>query len=180
MSGPTSSPDASGGGSMLTDHPEVDRFLAAVEAGGWQDGEVLPRHGFHCYGCGPDNPAGFALQAVAAPDGGVRAEMSFDGRFLGAPGLVHGGALAGVLDDVFGMVLVRELIPAVTTDLAVRFRRPIHLDVGCVLTGHLVGRDGKDVAMRAAIEQHDEVKVTAEATFRIISPERLANRYERT
>jgi hypothetical protein len=30
------------------------------------------------------------------------------------------------------------------------------------------------------LTDHPGVEVTAEATFRIISPERLANRYERT
>ncbi|MEX1178459.1 MAG: PaaI family thioesterase [Nitriliruptor sp.] len=165
-------------GSALTDHPELDRFLAALEAGGWQDGEVLPRHQAGCYGCGPDNPAGFALEAVAAPDGGVRAEVTFDDRFLGAPGLVHGGALAGILDDLYGMVMVRELIPAVTVDLAVSYRRPIHLGVPCVLTGHLVERDGRDVHVSAEVIQHDEVKVTSTGRFRVMSPERIANRYE--
>jgi acyl-coenzyme A thioesterase PaaI-like protein len=169
---------ADGSGSALTDHPELDRFLAALENGGWQDGEVLPRHQAGCYGCGPDNPAGFGLEAVAAPGGGVRAELTFDDRYLGAPGLVHGGALAGVLDDLYGMVMVRELIPAVTVDLAVRYRRPIHLGDPCVLTGHLVERDGKDVHVAAEVTQHDEVKVTSTARFRVISPERMANRYE--
>ena len=140
--------------SALTDHPELPRFLTALEEGGWPDGEVLPRHGFACYGCGPDNPAGFGLEATAAAGGGVRAELAFDDRFLGAPGLVHGGALAGVLDDLYGMVLIRELVPAVTVDLNVSYRRPIHLGDLCVLTAELVERDGRDLHLRASIEQH--------------------------
>lgn len=164
----------------VLDHPERDRFRAAVEQGGWPDGEVLPRHGYACYGCGPDNPAGFGLTAVAAPGGGVRAELAFDERFLGAPGLVHGGAVAGMLDDLFGMVLVRELIPAVTTDLRVSYRKPLHLHDACEARAWLVERDDRDLQLAAEVHQHDRRKVTAEATFRVISPERLANRYERT
>ena len=60
----------------LADHPELDRFQAAIEAGGWEDGEVLPRHGHGCFGCGDANPAAFGLQAVAEPGGGVRAELA--------------------------------------------------------------------------------------------------------
>ena len=162
----------------LTEHPELPRFLTALEEGGWQHGEVLPRHGHGCFGCGDANPASFGLQAIATPEG-VRAEVAFDARYLGAPGLAHGGAIAGVVDDLFGMLLIRQLVPAVTTDLRVRYAKPIHLDDPCELTAWQVDREGKDLHLAAAIAQHDVRKVTAEAVFRIVSPERLANRYER-
>jgi acyl-coenzyme A thioesterase PaaI-like protein len=176
----SSGPKRGGGWATFGQHPEAHRFLEAWQNGGWQDGEALPSHQPGCYGCGDANPVGFGLTAVAAEGGGVRARYTFDDRFLGAPGLAHGGALAGLLDDVYGMVLVRELIPAVTRDLSVSYRRPIHLDEPCVLTGRLVERDGRDLHLEAAIEQHDEVKVTSTARFRVLDPERIANRYEPT
>ncbi len=184
MSEPTSPPPesaSSGGGawSTLAEHPDAARFITAIQNGGWQDGDVLPRHGARCFGCGPDNPAGFGLYATAAPGGGVHVDYSFGDRFVGAPGLVHGGALAAILDDVYGMVMVRELIPGVTIDLSLSYRKPIHLGVPCELTGKLVDRDERDVHLEATIEQHDRVKVTSTATFRILDPQRIANRYER-
>jgi acyl-coenzyme A thioesterase PaaI-like protein len=180
--GVTTTTEAKRGGAWATfaQHPDAHRFLAAWQAGGWKDGEVLPSHQPRCYGCGDDNPVGLGLTAVAAPGGGVRAEHTFDRRFLGAPGLAHGGAIAALLDDVYGMVLIRELIPAVTVDLAVRYRRPIHLDDPCVLTGRLLERDGRDLHLEASVEQHDQVKVTSTARFRVLDPERIANRYEPT
>jgi acyl-coenzyme A thioesterase PaaI-like protein len=176
----TAETERGGGWATLGKHPDAHRFVEAWRNGGWRDGEVLPSHQPGCYGCGDANPAGFALSATAAEGGGVRADYTFDDRFLGAPGLVHGGALAGLLDDVYGMVLVRELIPAVTVDLAVSYRRPIHLGDPCVLTGRLVDRDGRDLHLEAAVEQHDQVKVTSTARFRILDPQRIANRYEPT
>ncbi len=175
---PTQGDGARGGAwGSFREHPDADRFLAAVRDGGWPDGEVLPSHQPGCYGCGDANPAGLGLTAVAAEGGGVRAEHTFDDRFLGAPGLAHGGAIAALLDDLYGMVLIRELLPAVTRDLAVSYRRPIHLDEPCVLAGRLVGRDGRDLDLEATIEQHGEVKVTSTARFRILDPARIANRY---
>ena len=92
----------------LRQHPDADRFLAAVRNGGWEVGDVLPSHGPGCYGCGADNPSGFRLVARADEGQAVVAELTFDDRHLGAPGLVHGGAIAGVIDDLYGMALVRE------------------------------------------------------------------------
>ena len=164
---------------FIAEHPELPRFLAALEDGGWQPGEVLPRHAHGCFGCGDDNPASFGLQATVTPEG-VRAEMAFDERYLGAPGLAHGGAIAAVVDDLLGMLLMRQLVPGVTTDLRVRYAKPIHLHDPCELTAWQVDRVDKDLHVAAAIVQHDVRKVTAEAAFRIVSPERLANRYERS
>jgi acyl-coenzyme A thioesterase PaaI-like protein len=160
------------------DHPEADRFLAAIRDGGWKPGEELPYHHPDCYGCGPANEVGFGLRAVAEPGEAVRAELTFDGRFRGAPGLAHGGAIAGAIDDLFGLVLVRVLVPAVTVDLSVSYRRPVHLDEPCRLWAEVVHRDGRDLDLHATLEQHDERKVEARGRFRIIGPERMANRYE--
>jgi acyl-coenzyme A thioesterase PaaI-like protein len=160
------------------DHPQADRILAALRDGGWQAGDELPFHHPGCWGCGPDNPAGFGLRAFAEPGEAVRAEVTFDDRFRGAPGLVHGGAIAGVVDDLFGMVLLRVLVPAVTTDLSVSYRRPLHLDEPCVLRAEVAEREGRNLDLLGTIEQHDRRKVEGRGRFRVIDPERMLNRYE--
>jgi acyl-coenzyme A thioesterase PaaI-like protein len=160
------------------DHPQADGFLAAIRDGGWQVGEELPFHHPDCYGCGPSNTCGFGLRAVAEEGEAVRAELTFDDRFRGAPGLAHGGAIAAAVDDLFGLVLVRVLVPAVTVELSVSYRRPVHLDAPCLLRAEVVGRAERDLELRATVEQHEETKVEARGRFRIISPERMANRYE--
>jgi acyl-coenzyme A thioesterase PaaI-like protein len=161
------------------DHPQADRFLAALRDGGWRAGEELPFHDPGCYGCGPSNPAGFGLRAVATEGEAVRAELTFDARFRGAPGLAHGGAIAGAFDDLFGLVLVRVLVPAVTVDLAVSYRRPVHLEVPCDLRAEVVDRDGRDLHLAGTLDQDGERKVAASGRFRLIEPERMLNRYER-
>lgn len=160
-------------------HPQVDRFLAAVRDGGWEVGAELPFHRLGCFGCGPGNSAGLGLRASAAAGEAVTAELTFDRRFEGAPGVVHGGAVATALDDLFGFALTRILVPAVTVDLRVRYRRAVHVDDPCRLSAEVVRRDERDIDMVARLEQHDTEKVTAEGRFRIIEIERLLTRYER-
>ena len=164
---------------MFRGHPEAHRFAEALANGGWDAGTRLPSHTPGCFGCGPENPASLGLQVVASADGGVEADLTFDQRFQGAPGVVHGGAIAGAMDDIFGAVLIRELVVAVTVDLQVSFRRSLHLEEPCFVTAWLVERGGRELQIAGQIEQHGRVKVEAEGRFREIEAERLLTRYER-
>jgi acyl-coenzyme A thioesterase PaaI-like protein len=161
----------------MLDHPDLDRFAEAFDAGGWSHGTTLPPHTPTCFGCGPDNPAGAGLRATVAPGDAVEATYTFPVRFEGGPGVVHGGAVATVMDDLFGQVLLRILVPAVTRTLTVDYQRPVHLGEPCQLHAALTGRDGRRLTMHGRLEQDGEVKVTADAVFVEIEPERLANRY---
>ena len=77
-------------------------------------------------GCGPDNPHG--LQLTAYRDGTeVFADVTFDERHIGAPGLAHGGAIAAACDDVLGFTLWIAGTPAVTRSLTVEYLQPVPL-----------------------------------------------------
>jgi acyl-coenzyme A thioesterase PaaI-like protein len=162
-----------------TAHPQLDRFVAAMRGGGFPPGEELPYHQPGCYGCGPDNEHGLGLVAYAAEEGAVEAIHTFTSRFEGGPGVVHGGATAALLDDLYGRLLVRILQLAVTVDLQVGYRKALHLDEACQLRAELVEQAGRDLTMRATIHQQGELKVTSTGRFRQIELERLATRYER-
>ncbi|HWH32927.1 MAG TPA: PaaI family thioesterase [Egibacteraceae bacterium] len=157
----------------------IERFLRASQGEPFQDGELLPFHLPECYGCGPENESGLHLSVRAAPENAVAGEYTFTRRLGGAPGVAHGGAVAALLDDLFGFVLVRILVPAVTRDLQVRYRRPVHLHTPCALSARLVGREGREVHMAGELRQEGQVKAAAEAVFVELEPERLLNRYER-
>lgn len=163
----------------LRDHPQFDRFLQAVKGGGFEPGDALPYHQPNCFGCGPDNHHGFALAAVAAERGAVEATYRFDRRFEGGPGVAHGGAIASVLDELMGRVLVRELVVAVTADLSLSFHRAVHLDEPCQLRALMTGHVDRDLTMTATLEQGGLEKVTARGRFREIDLARAGNRYER-
>jgi acyl-coenzyme A thioesterase PaaI-like protein len=163
----------------LTQHPQLDRFVAAVRGEGFAAGEVLPYHQPGCYGCGPDNDAGLGLEVRAADGDAVAATYTFVERFGGGPGVAHGGAIAAAVDDLFGALVVRLLVPAVTAELSLDYRRAVHLGAPCELRAELVDRDERDLWFRATLEQDGSERVAARARFRCIELERLATRYER-
>lgn len=81
-----------------------------------------------CFGCGSDNPHRLGIKPHVEGDR-VVAELVFEPRFEGGPGLVHGGATAAFFDDLIGFVAMVHQKPAVTGNLHVDYLAPIPLGV---------------------------------------------------
>ncbi len=74
----------------------------------------------------------------------------FPERFQGAPGIVHGGIVASLLDEACGQVARLAISPSVTSRLELRYLAPVPVE--------------ETLRVRAEITQADERRVTAEAT----------------
>lgn len=75
----------------------------------------------------------------------VRGRVTLDRRHEGAPGFAHGGAIATILDDTLGSLLVVTRVPAVTVKLQVDYRRPAFI--------------GRDFDVEAWIERREARKL---------------------
>jgi uncharacterized protein (TIGR00369 family) len=81
----------------------------------------------HCFVCGSRNEAGLRL-AIVYGNGEARAEFQPDARWEGYPGVVHGGIIGAMLDDLmFHAVYSVIKQVAVTASIEVRFRRPARI-----------------------------------------------------
>ena len=103
---------------------------------------------------------------------GVRTDLVFDARHLGAPGVAHGGAVAMAFDDLFGFLLylVGEL--AVTRNLAVDYLPPVRLGPRYTLRARHDAPIGRRVPVTAELRDPDHVLIaTASATFIIVDVE---------
>lgn len=131
----------------------------------YPEGAHLPPHQPECFGCGPNNAHGLQMRVLRSGDG-VATRQAFDRRHQGAPGIVHGGALAAAVDDLFGFVLYTVGTLAVTRMLTVDYLQPALLDVEYDLEAHLLTRSGRQLRLAASISQIDGPEVvTARATF---------------
>lgn len=113
-----------------------------------------------CYGCGRENACGLRLELSAAGDsagtgGAATATGTFGPAFVGAPGLVHGGALMAMLDEVMGTVPGPSSAARVTRSLEVRFRRPVALGRPVVATARVVATDGRRYRVTAELRYSD-------------------------
>lgn len=132
---------------------------------GFGTGARLPAHSRHCLGCGPDNPASLHLE-VHADATGVVAEHRFTSTHVGAPGIVHGGAVSLAFDDLFGFCLYAQGALAVTRNLSVDFLAPVLLEQPYTLRARIDEVRGRRLSMSAEAEDAGGARVaTAAALF---------------
>ncbi|XVX18573.1 PaaI family thioesterase [Actinomycetota bacterium] len=129
------------------------------------DGADLPPHHAQCLGCGPGNPHGHHLQVRRDGDG-VLADHTFDERHVGAPGIVHGGAVATVIDDLYGFLCYLLETPAVTRHLTVDYRAPVMIGVRYRLAAHVRSSEGRKLFLAAGLTDSDGAELaTSSAVF---------------
>ena len=105
----------------------------------------------------------------------VHSRHVFDQRHVGAPGLVHGGAVATVLDDLCGHVLTLIGVLAVTRHLAVNYHAPTRLNAPYELSAWLVRRDGRKLFLRAeGHAPHGQLTFAGDGVFLHVDPEHFA------
>lgn len=127
------------------------------------DGTIPPHHG-HCLGCGPENPASMGLQ-LRIDGERIVGTVRFDRRQEGAPGFAHGGAVATVLDDALGSLLIVLRRPAVTANLSVDYRHPAFLDHDLTVEAWVVGIEGRKFRLAGRVLDGETVVAEGEALF---------------
>jgi acyl-coenzyme A thioesterase PaaI-like protein len=81
----------------------------------------------NCFACGTLNTHGLKLDLHLEP-GRAWTELSLQRRFEGWEGIVHGGIVSTILDEVMAWSLVASDNWGVTARLAVEFRRPVPVE----------------------------------------------------
>ena len=130
-----------------------------------------------CFGCGPANAQGLRIKSrvVAGPDGDeLVAEFRAAPHHLAFPGIVNGGILGALLDCHSNWTAAYTLMKArgvevppctVTSEFAVKLKRPTPLDAELHLRARAVEVDGDKVVVDATIEAGGKVTATCRGTF---------------
>jgi acyl-coenzyme A thioesterase PaaI-like protein len=118
----------------------------------------------NCFGCGRLNLHGLQLEFHADERGGVWCAFVPAPRFEGYTGMVHGGVIGTVLDEVMAWSLYRQETWAVTAELTVRYRAPIAVGERTRATGWEVSRRGRRIEMAGEIRRERDGAVLATAT----------------
>ncbi len=78
----------------------------------------------NCFACGSLNEHGLGM-TIHIDRGRAWSELTLEQRFEGWAGVIHGGILATLLDEVMGWTMAADDDWGVTARLAVTYRRPV-------------------------------------------------------
>jgi acyl-coenzyme A thioesterase PaaI-like protein len=99
----------------------------------------------HCFACGELNEHGLHLK-LQLTSGRCTVELTLPNRFEGWEGLIHGGIVCTILDEVMAWALVERDTWGVTARMSVAFRGP-------VLVGQAIRAEGWIVESKRRIQR---------------------------
>ena len=104
----------------------------------------------NCFGCGTLNAGGLGLALHIEP-GRAWSEATLERRFEGWDGVIHGGILCSILDEVMAWALVGDDDWGVTARMTVAFRKPVAVGVPIRAEGWSTRKRGRIVHTKGHI-----------------------------
>ncbi len=126
----------------------------------------------HCFGCGPKNPEGLHLLFEIDRDAHTASTfVTLDERYQGAPGFVHGGIIATLLDEAMSKLNRPLGLLAMTRQMEVSYLRPAPIGVAMRLRSRFVRREGRKLFHEAELlSLSDEVLSRCSGLWIVIDP----------
>jgi uncharacterized protein (TIGR00369 family) len=127
----------------------------------------------HCFGCGPNNPAGLKLTFTLAEDGAAIASAVVSNLYEGPPGCLHGGIIATLLDEAMSKANRARGVAAMTRQMQIDYLRPVPSGAPIRIEGRVTRIEGRKHWTAARI-LNAEGTVLAEATALFLTVRRPA------
>jgi acyl-coenzyme A thioesterase PaaI-like protein len=115
-------------------------------------------------------PASFEIDVEARR---IVGEVEFGKAFEGAPGCVHGGFVAAVLDEALGMACIFGGGPAMTAELTTRYLRHTPIETPLKIEARLEAVDGKKVRTSGHVTAAGVVVVDSTGLFIQVGSEKF-------
>ncbi|MBI3537568.1 MAG: PaaI family thioesterase [Chloroflexi bacterium] len=132
-----------------------------------------------CFVCGRDNSIGLHLHFFQDENDCVFAEFTPRAEHQGFPGVMHGGLVTALLDEVIGRTAIAKNFWCMTARLNVRIKKPIPIDAPVKIKGEVVNLHGRLLDGRGEIRLADgSLAAEAQGTFLKI-PESQMIEYQR-
>ncbi|MBV9293154.1 MAG: PaaI family thioesterase [Frankiales bacterium] len=140
----------------------------------WPDAESM-RRGRRPFSpvIGSANPIAPPMTVRVLDDRSVVGECTMRPIHEGPPGVVHGGWVASLLDQLLGHANAAAGVGGFTAELTVRYRKPTPYDVPLTIRARTDSVDGRQVRASGEIVANDVVTAEARGLFLMPSAERL-------
>lgn len=100
----------------------------------------------HCFICGIENPIGLKLKIYVNDDSSISTTYTAPEHFQGYPGVLHGGIVAAILDEISGRALMGDPSSPrfmFTGKLEVKYRKNVPIGKPLQIIGRAVKTKGK-------------------------------------
>ena len=128
-----------------------------------------------CFYCGPNNQDGLKLKFYLDEETGeVSTEYMPSAPYIGQGNILHGGIMIGLLDEIMGwMSHVATGEMAVTSDIQVKFLRPVYLGNSVRVICRVTSIENPRIDMEADLVNRDGVVCSrATGTYHVLARER--------
>jgi uncharacterized protein (TIGR00369 family) len=116
----------------------------------------------YCFGCGRNNPIGLKLK-FTREGYSLRTEFTPGKNHQGWPGLLHGGILGCLLDEVMSNIAYATGNTCLTASINIRLRQPVKVEVPLVITARIVRQSKRLIETEGQVCLRDGT-VIAEST----------------
>ncbi len=120
----------------------------------------------YCFACGKDNPHGLRL-SIHYKEGKVVSHFQPSLHHQGWEGIIHGGLLATLLDEVMVYAAYFEGEKTVTAELVVRFRKPVNIGERLRIVGWIEKRFSRLFICRSQV-MDAEGRIVAEGKGKLL------------
>lgn len=128
-----------------------------------------------CFGCSPTHPIGFRLRFRREGDR-VTTDFVPDERLQGPPGIMHGGLVTTLADEIAAWTIIglRERF-GFTASLSAKLHRPVRIGQPVRGEGRIAGENSRTVRVEVELSQQGQRALSAELSF-VVLDERGAER----
>lgn len=124
----------------------------------------------NCFICGLENPVGLKLKIYEIEEGVIETTFTAPDHFQGYPGVLHGGIVASILDEISGRALMGDPESPrfmFTGKLEVKYRKNVPIGKPLHIIGKAKNKKGRLAEGWAGIYNEDD-ELLAEATTLLI------------
>jgi len=118
----------------------------------------------YCFVCGENNPFGLQLKPVGKNGKGIIL-WTPEKRHQGFTGIVHGGLISTLLDEVMAYAAMSVAGFCATANISVKFMKPVRTGEVVEIEAELIEQRGKVLKLQARVVQNGEIKARGSATF---------------
>jgi acyl-coenzyme A thioesterase PaaI-like protein len=140
-----------------------------METKGESKPPVTPVADGYCFVCGKDNPRGLRIKVEYVPEElAAVTELALPREFQGWAGVIHGGILSTLLDEMMAHAVWHFAGPGVTISMEVRFHTPLKPEETIRVRGVLATLNGSRRQAEAEIIRVADGKKIAGARSRFL------------